>query len=43
MVARLSLALNLLLTGVFILLVKHLVVSATVPPTTGTLCRWSLA
>src|SRR5919106_1733395 len=40
MVATLSLALNLLLTGVFILLVKRLVVSATVPPTTGTLYGW---
>jgi len=43
MIATLSLALNLLLTGVFILLVKHLVVHATVPLTTGTLCGWAPA
>jgi hypothetical protein len=34
MVARLSSAVNLLPTGMFMLLVKHLVVRATLPPTT---------
>jgi hypothetical protein len=42
-VATLSLALNLLLTGVFILLVKHLGLRATVPLTTGTLYGWAPA
>jgi Kef-type K+ transport system membrane component KefB len=39
MVATLSLALNLLLTGMFILLVKRLVVGVAVPPNAGAGCE----